>query len=137
MARKKVAAIVTEYRKNSHADLIVGKILEGYLHDGGAGPNLELVSLYVDQFPEKDLSRGLAEKHGFKIQDSIAAAITRGGDRLAIDGVLCIGEHGKYPTNDKGQLLYPRRRFFEEVCKVFEKSKRSTHAILCSLYSIS
>jgi len=42
-----------------------------------------------------------------------------------VDGVLCIGEHGDYLKNAKGQILYPRRRFFEEVCKVFEKSKKS------------
>ena len=58
---KKVAAIVTEDRKNSHADVIVGKILEGYKQDGGDGPNLKLVSMYVDQFPEKELSRDLAK----------------------------------------------------------------------------
>jgi len=31
---KHVAAIVTEYRRWSHADVIVGKILEGFYHDG-------------------------------------------------------------------------------------------------------
>jgi hypothetical protein len=51
--------------------------------------------------------------------------VTRGGKELAVDGVLCIGEHGKYPLNAKGQILYPRRRFFEKVASVFEKSKRS------------
>ncbi len=124
-AKKKVAAIVTEYRKWSHADVIVGKVLEGYNHDGKDGPDLQVVSMYVDQFPKNDWSRDLAKKHGFTIHDSIAGAVTRGGKALAVDGVLCIGEHGKYPTNDKGQILYPRRRFFEEVCKVFEKSKKS------------
>ena len=48
---KRVAAVVTEYRRWSHADVIVGKILEGYNHDGKDGPNLRLVSLYADQFP--------------------------------------------------------------------------------------
>jgi hypothetical protein len=122
---KKVAAVVTEYRKNSHADVIVGKILEGYNHDGGDGPNLKLVSMYVDQFPDKDLSRDLAKKHGFKIYETIEGALTLGGKELAVDGVLCIGEHGKYPTNDRGQILYPRRKFFEGVIDVFAKSKRS------------
>jgi hypothetical protein len=122
---KNVAAVVTEYRHWSHADVIVGKILEGYNHDGGAGPNLRLVSLYADQFPEKDMARDLANKHGFTIYDSIAGALTRGGKALAVEGVICVGEHGKYPTNEKGQILYPRRRFFEEVCKVFEASKKS------------
>jgi hypothetical protein len=124
-ARKKVAAVVTEYRKWSHADVIVGKMLEGYNQDGKAGPDLEVVSMYVDQFPKNDLSRDLAKKHGFTIHDSIAGAVTRGGKAVAVDGVVCIGEHGNYPSNDKGQILYPRRRFFEEVCKVFEKSKKS------------
>src|SRR4051812_35443857 len=106
--KKAVAAVVTEYRRHSHADVILTKILEGYNLDGGAGPNLRLVSLYVDQFPEKDMSRDLAKKHGFTIYDKIEDALTLGGKQLAVDGVLCIGEHGKYPTNDKGQILYPR-----------------------------
>jgi hypothetical protein len=121
--KKQVAAIVTEYRHNSHADVIVGKILEGYNQDGGAGPDLHLASLYVDQFPQGDLSRGLAKKHGFTIYDTIEAAVTRGGKRLAVEGVLCIGEHGKYPTNSRGQILYPRRRFFEKVTSVFAQCK--------------
>jgi len=122
---KKVAAIVTEYRHWCHADVIVGKILEGFNHDGGAGPNLKVVSMFVDQFAKNDMSRDLAKKHQFKIYDSIAEALTIGGKTLAVDGVVIVGEHGTYPINDKGQTLYPRRRFFEETAKVFEKTKRS------------
>jgi hypothetical protein len=122
---KKVAAVVTVYRRHSHADVIVGKILEGYNHDGGAGPNLKLVSLYVDQFPDKDMSRALARKRGFRIFDTVAGALTLGGKALAVDGVLCVGEHGLYPTNARGQILYPRRRFFAGVADVFTKSKRA------------
>ena len=123
--RKKVAAIVTEYRKWSHADVIVGKILEGFNYDNKDGPNLMLVSMYVDQFVEKDMSRDLAKKYKFTIYNTIEGALTLGGKELAVEGVLSIGEHGKYPTSDIGQVLYPRRRFFEETCKVFEKSKKS------------
>ena len=122
--KKKIAAIITEYRRHAHADVIVGKVLEGYNYDRGEGPNLELVSMYVDQFPAGDMSRDLAKKHGFKIADTIADALTLGGNTLAVEGVLSIGEHGTYPKNEKGQLLYPRRRFFEEITAVFERTKK-------------
>jgi hypothetical protein len=122
---KRVAAIVTEYRRWSHADVIVGKIIEGYNYDGKDRPNLRLASLYADQFPDKDMARDLSRKYGFPLFDSIGKALTLGGRSLAVDGVLCIGEHGKYPSNARGQVLYPRRRFFEEVCRVFEASRKS------------
>jgi hypothetical protein len=122
---KKVAAIVTEYRLHSHADEIVGKILEGFDHQGGPGPNLRLVGMFVDQFPATDLSRALAKKYHFTISDTIEGALTLGGKQLAVNGVLCIGEHGHYPTNAKGQILYPRRRFFEGVANTFVKYKKS------------
>ena len=94
LAKKKIAAIVTEYRRWSHADVIIGKLLEGYNHDGKAGPAMEVVSMFVDQTPKTDTSRDLAKKHGFTIYDSIEKALTRGGKALAVEGVLCIGEHG-------------------------------------------
>ena len=122
---KRVAAIVTEYRRHSHTDVIVGKILEGFNYDGGAGPDLRLVSMFVDQFPEGDMSRQLAQKYKFPITKSIDEALTIGGKALAVDGVLCIGEHGKYPTNERGQILYPRRRFFEAVTDTFARLERS------------
>ena len=123
--KKKVAAIVTEYRKDSHADVIVSKILKGFDHQGGPGPNLELAGLYVDQFPDRDMSRALARQFSFPIFPRIEESLTLGGNQLAVDGVLSIGEHGKYPTNAKGQLLYPRRRFFEAVADTFVKTKKS------------
>ena len=122
---KSVAGIATVYHKWSHADVILGKILEGYLYDGGEKPALRLASLYVDQFPKRDMAKALAAKHGVRLCKSIPEALTLGGDKLAVDGVLLIGEHGDYPHNEKGQHLYPRRRFFEESAKVFEKSGKA------------
>src|SRR5262245_47158001 len=122
---KKVAVLVSEYRKWSHGDVIAGKIIEGWNYDGGAGPRLKVVSMYVDQFPDTDTSRALAKKYGFKLCDNIPDALMLGTNSLAVDGVLCIVEHGKYPTNEKGQILYPRRRFFEAVTDVFAKTKKS------------
>src|ERR1043166_755124 len=60
---KAVAAVITEYRPGSHADVLIGKILEGWKQDGGPGPALTLAAMYVDQFPKKDLARAMAAKH--------------------------------------------------------------------------
>ena len=124
--RKKVAILATEVRKMSHAQHFIDRFLEGYGWQGGHHfPPFELASLYVDQFPEGDLSRDRERRHGVKIYPTIAEALTLGGSKLAVDGVLIIGEHGKYPRNAKGQTLYPRYKFFKQVVKVFEESGRS------------
>ncbi len=118
-----VAAIVTEYRDSSHADVIVGKILEGFHQDGGAGPDLYLAALFTDQVPEGDMSRGLAAKHGFPIVGTIDEAITLGSDEVKVTGVLSIWEHGSYPyTADTKQHMYPRRRFFDEISATFRRT---------------
>ncbi len=121
-----VAAVVTEYRDTSHADVIVGKILNGFDQRGGPGPALKLVGIYTDQVPASDLSRALAEKYRFRIARSIDEALTLGSDRLQVAGVLSIGEHGDYPaTPDTGQTTYPRRRFFDEIVACFRRVGQS------------
>src|SRR4051812_29802658 len=120
---KNVAAAVTVYRTDSHADVLVSRILEGYaMNDSGPRPGLRLASLYIDQVPENDIGRALAKKHGVRLAASIEDALTLGSGKLAVDGVLIIAEHGDYPLSETGQMIYPKRRMFTEVIKVFEKS---------------
>ena len=124
--RKRIALIGTEVRQHSHAQHFIDRFLLGYSWQGGwRRPEVDLVSLYIDQFPEGDLARGTAKRFNVPIHSSIAEALTLGTSKLAVDGVVIIGEHGKYPRNEKGQTLYPRYKFFKEVVKVFEASGRS------------
>jgi hypothetical protein len=124
--RRRIAAITTAYFKYSHADDIITKFIEGYAVVGRAHqPHVSVVGMSIEQFPETDIGRGLAARYGIPLFDTPAGALTLGGDELAVDGVLLVGEHGDYPSNAKGQQLYPRRRLFEEIVKVFRRSGRS------------
>jgi len=125
--RPRVAVLVSEYRRYSHGQNIVDRLMGGY----GWGsawhrPELDVVSLYIDQFPESDLSREREARHkDLRIYPTIAEALTLGGNQLDVDGVLLIAEHGDYPLNEQGQMLYPRYEFFQQVTDVFRSSGRS------------
>ena len=123
---KRIAAVVTEYYHNSHADVIVGKYLDGFRQNGlPPGPRSKIVSLYTAQVPKNDMSRDMAKKHNVPIYPTIWEALTLGGDGLAVDGVLLIGEHGSYPYNEKGQHLYPRYELFLEITDAFRATGKS------------
>src|SRR5436190_445925 len=123
---KTVALLATVVRKYAHAQHFVDRFLEGYGWQGRHHyPAVKLVSLYVDQFPEDDLARERSKRHGVPIYPTVAEALTLGGSKLAVDGVVIIGEHGRYPRNEKGQVLYPRHKFFREAVDVFEASGRA------------
>jgi hypothetical protein len=79
----------------------------------------------VDQKPEGDLSADRARRFGLRVYPTIAEALRCGGSKLAVDAVLVIGEHGEYPHNAKGQILYPRYEFFRQVAEVFETDGRA------------
>jgi hypothetical protein len=70
------------------------------------------------------MSRGVARRFDIDVYPSIDKALSQGGDELAVDAVLLIGEHGNYPTNAKGQVQYPRKEFFDQVVQVFKRSGR-------------
>ncbi|QDU01754.1 hypothetical protein V6x_14370 [Gimesia chilikensis] len=121
-----VAAIVTEYTPNSHADVLVGKILEGFQQQGGPGPDLKLAALYTDQVPQRDMSRALSRKYGFPITNTIEEAITLGTKQVQVAGVLIVGEHGDYPyTPNTKQHMYPRKQFFDAITATFKKFGKS------------
>jgi hypothetical protein len=124
--RKPIAVLTTVYRPLSHAYHIAGRFLHGFPLQGAFHtPGQYVRSLYVDQRPENDLSREVARDFKVRLTRSIADALTLGGDRLAVEGVLLIAEHGNYPRNERGQILYPRHAFLKEVVEVFRKTGQS------------
>jgi hypothetical protein len=131
--RPRLAAITTEYRTNSHSDVILSRWFEplptdrevGWPAAGHDKPRTEIASLFLHQTPENDTGRTHAAKHGVPVYETIREALTLGGDTLAVDGVLLIGEHGKYPWNEYFQHLYPRRELFDEIVAVFRETGRS------------
>jgi sugar lactone lactonase YvrE len=122
----RVAGVTTIYRHNAHADVILSRLLQTDTLDGkGEGSPLKLAGLYTDQVPKGDYSRPFSAKYAFPIFDSVAATLTLGGDKLAVDGVLLVAEHGEYPKSDTGQTVYPKRRLFTEVAETFGRTGRS------------
>jgi len=122
----RIAAILTEYRPNTHADVMVDKFLRGFPTDEGLiAPRVQIASMYLDQVNPGDIGVQTARAFGVPIYPSILRALTLGGDDLAVDGVLIVGEHGDYPRNEKGQKLYPRRYFFEQVAGVISTAGRA------------
>lgn len=124
--RRKMAVITTEWRYHSHAWHMAERFLVGYPINGRwHRPPFEVVSAYVDQFPEKDLARKREAEFGFKIYPTVAEALRLGGNKLAVDAVLIIGEHGNYPKSEYQQTKYPRYEFFKQVTDVYRKDGRT------------
>ncbi|MBK9168144.1 MAG: hypothetical protein IPM24_11850 [Bryobacterales bacterium] len=110
----------------SHARSIIGKCLFGYNYDGKPpGPAFDIASMYTHQTPENDISREWGRKTNVPVFPTVYEALTLGGNRLAVDGVLLIGEHGDYPWNEKGQHLYPRYELFLMIADAFRMTGKS------------
>lgn len=121
--KPRIAAVVTEYRHNSHADVIVSRFFQTSTLDGkGEYPDLELVSLYTDQVPEHDTSRKLAKEGNVPIFETVEETLTLGTGDLAVDGIIFVAEHGQYDRSPTGQIIYPKLRLFKEIEKVFRKT---------------
>ena len=123
---QRVAILTTTYHYLSHAQHIGDRFLIGYPRYGRwHKPDMKVVSLYVDQKPKGDQSEERAREFGFKVYPTIAETLRCGGGKLAVDAVLLIGEHGDYPRNELGQILYPRHEFFRQCVEVFDKDGRA------------
>ena len=123
--KPRIAAVFTELRFRSHAFNILENFFAPYLFRGAlVDPGVEIVSFYADQFPADDMARDVSRRFDIPLYGSVGEALCRGGERLDVDGVLVIGEHGNYPHNELGQHEYLRKRFFDEAVAVMRRSGR-------------
>jgi len=121
----RVAAINSIFRLRSHAYHIVGRMVIGFQKDGvHHQPNLQVVRMMNDQTPRDDLSPPFCQRHGIELVKTVAEALG-GPDGLDVDAVALICEHGDYPVNEFGQILYPRYELFQQIVQVFQKSNKS------------
>lgn len=106
--RPKVAAVFTEFTYRSHAHVILENFLEPYLFNGRrTDPGVEIVSFYADQKPKSPMADDVAREYSIPIYRSIDEALCLGGRELAVDAVLSIGEHGRYPRNNSVPVRRP------------------------------
>lgn len=125
--RPRIACLVSYWgATRSHADWIVTKLIDGYWWQGAHTPSrVDVVSVYIHQLETSGLGQKVCQAKGIPIFTTVGEAVTLGGQDLAVDGVVIVGEHGEYPVNLKGQWLLPRWWIYEQVIRVFEQSRRA------------
>ncbi len=124
--KQRIAFLGTDVFQHSHSQHFLDRFAIGYSLGGRwREPLTELAGVYIDQFNEKDIGKQRIEKYRLKQFSTVEEALTLGGSKLAVDGVVIIGEHGNYPKNELGQTRYPRYEWFKKIVRVFEDSGRS------------
>ena len=127
----KIAIIASVWESLSPAQQLGDRFLVGYPHRGKwHRPSLEIAAAFVDQKTDQDQSAERATEFGFKLYATVEEALCRGGDQLAVDGVLILADYGTYPRNARGQIVYPRAKFAQGVVSVFEKCGRTAPVFL-------
>jgi hypothetical protein len=123
---KKIAFITHIYRNSAHADVIGTKLFLGIPTDEGmVAPQVKIVSVYIEQVGADDTGIKISAMNNAPVYPTLEGALTLGGDKLAVDAVVYIGEHGDYPYNRLGMKLYPRMNYLERIFRVFDASNRS------------
>ena len=125
--RPRIACLITYWgATNSHADWMVNKLIDGYWWQEAYTPSrVDVASIYLHQHDTSILGQKVAQAKGIPVFRTVVEALTLGGEELAVDGVVIVGEHGSYPTDLKGHWLLPRWWLYNQMIRVFEQSKRS------------
>lgn len=121
----RIAMINSEYRFKSHAYHFGRRFMEGYAREAGHHqPSQTVVRMFNDKHPANDLTAADAKRFHFEPCNSVADALG-GKGKMDVDAVLLVIEHGDYPVNEFGQILYPRHEKFMEIVAAFEAAGRA------------
>ena len=82
--RTPVAAIITCYFRNSHADVFIGNIFRGFWWEGKRHESeIEIPAMYLEQTPATDIGVAEAAKHGVIRKPTVAVEPCAHADRDA------------------------------------------------------
>ena len=128
--------------------------------EGFHEPRVDIVSMYVDQLHPvfdgvegegvlhstdpagrgtrnpADIAVTLSEVYSIPIFPTVRGALHVGAQELNVDAVLLIGEHGDYPHDELGRILYPQRALLEQICGCFADAGRSVPVCESSTYLV-
>lgn len=131
-----VVGLTTVYHHNSHADMFLSRMMQGYHLDWTTDyPAMRLGAMYVEQEHRKDISRELAAQCGVPLLGSIEEAMDRARMVGKVDGVFFIAEHGDYPQSDTGQFMYPKREWFGRLVKWMESRGEVVPVFIDKMFS--
>ncbi len=122
-ATKNIAFLANIYRNSAHADVIGTKLFLGIPADEGmVDLKVKIVSVWIDQIGPNDTGVRIAEMNGATLYPTLEEALCLGGDEIAVDGVVYIGEHGEYKYNRLKQKMYPRMNYLERIFREIDAS---------------
>ncbi|NDC63980.1 MAG: hypothetical protein EBZ59_08380 [Planctomycetia bacterium] len=123
----KIAVITTYYGKpGCHANELATRFFAGFpCGERLVRPRVQVASLFIEQPEAGGIGEVIAAKMGVPVYPTITEALTLGGKKLAVDGVLYVGQHGSFLTSRLGARMYPHLAHLDEVFRVFEASGRA------------
>jgi hypothetical protein len=111
---------------HSDADNLITRILQGYwVNDEFHPPECDVASLYLHQAGAGDVGRRIATACGVQVTPSVSEALTLGTGKLAVDGVVLVGDEYNSSADDKTPRSDQRFSFFQQIVNVFRQSGRS------------
>ncbi len=124
--RQRLAVIAASYRMHSSADNLITRILQGHwINDEFHPPTCDAASLYLHQTGAGDVGRRLADACGVQVMPSVSDALTLGTGKLAVDGVVLVGDEDNPSADDKTARNDQRFTCFQQIVNVFRQSARS------------